>query len=87
MEIQRESNGELVNAPITDKLTYGQELVGVKFNPSGLTEVDKIKLIFANMIDDIHNQGTGNAVKADIAKEAIMQLKTACMYTVNFHVI
>lgn len=42
-----------MNEVLQPTQTFGQQLVGVKFNPSGLTEVDKIKQQFADIIDDI----------------------------------
>lgn len=34
-----------------DKLTFGQIAVGCKFNPSGIFEVDEVKLLMARVID------------------------------------
>lgn len=36
-------------------LTYGQKAVGLSFNPSGDPEVTKIKQLYADIIDNMHN--------------------------------
>jgi hypothetical protein len=36
------------------KLTWGEELVGLTFNPSGNEQVDKIKRAAANFADVVH---------------------------------
>lgn len=45
-------------------LTRGQELVGFRFNPSGLNEVDRAKQLSADLIDmvlDDHDEKVANA--------------------------
>ncbi len=38
------------------KLTFGQEAVGITFNPGGMPEVNRIKELSAALIDELHNQ-------------------------------
>lgn len=72
--------------------SFGQKLVGVKFNPSGLNEVDKIKQFFADTIDDINDRSPDEIQLKDlyvyntIKGQAIRQLADACMWTVKFYV-
>lgn len=42
-------------------LTYGQSLVRMKFNPSGMENVDKIKAMSAALIDELYNQKEATA--------------------------
>lgn len=35
------------------ELTYGEKLVGVKFNPAGSGRVDRLKNLYAAVIDEI----------------------------------
>jgi hypothetical protein len=44
------------NETLQPTQSYGQKLVGVRFNPSGLTEVDQMKQVFADAIDDIQEK-------------------------------
>ena len=37
------------------ELTFGQKAVGVRFNPSGMSEVDKCKQGFADLIDQLND--------------------------------
>lgn len=56
MEYNEQNVTELV-------LTRGQELVGFRFNPSGLNEVDRAKQLSADLIDmvlDDHDVKTDN---------------------------
>lgn len=38
------------------ELTYGEKAVGLTFNPGRTTEVDKIKILSAKLIDELHEQ-------------------------------
>ena len=42
------------------ELTYGQKAVGITFNPGGMPEVNKIKVLSAALIDELDKQRTGN---------------------------
>lgn len=83
--------------------TYGERIVGVKFNPSGMNEVDEVKQFFAKLIDDAHarhdialsggvfpqtrDEAVGAASRAFVHQEAISKLSDACMAIVKSIVI
>lgn len=52
------------------ELTYGQQVVGVAFNPSKIEQVDRLKEIFAEAVDIVN----GLAVRGDVNLHA--NLKT-----------
>lgn len=67
------------------QLTYGQKAVGLSFNPSANTEVDKCKAIFANAIDqlnDLRNETTAPEVKR-MCSVAITDAQSAQMWAVK----
>ena len=66
-------------------LTFGEKAVGVKFNPSGDTEVDYIKRLFASVIDRMNNlrlSSTSQEQKRH-ASIAITEAETAQMRAVK----
>lgn len=76
-----QANQEQV-APVT--LTYGQKLVGIKFNPSGNVEVDKIKNLYANIIDLVRNRATAtDSVHATLVNRATNDALEAQMMAVK----
>lgn len=93
------TESSVAKEPTETPLTFGEKMVGIKFNPSELSKVDQIKRFFADQIDDINQRNQMQmdedmqaGVEPDQAKftigfEAIVKLKEACMWTVNFHVI
>lgn len=70
--------------------SFGQKLTAFKFNPSGLSEIDKVKIYFADLIDDINDRSPDEIHLSDlyiyniIKGQAIRQLTDACMWTVKF---
>lgn len=40
---------------MTNELTFGQKAVGMSFNPSGNPAVDRVKILVAETIDELHN--------------------------------
>lgn len=56
-----EYNEQNVTEPV---LTRGQELVGFRFNPSGLTTVDKAKQLSADLIDMVLDDYDERVAKA-----------------------
>lgn len=38
------------------ELTYGEKAVGITFNPGGSQNVNQIKILAANLIDEIYDQ-------------------------------
>ena len=68
----------------TKELTFGQKAVGVRFNPSGMSEVDEVKQTFADIIDKIE-QRPGQTYLANTFKGmAIRATITAQMAVVKF---
>lgn len=43
-----------------EPMTFGQKAVGITFNPGGSPQVNRIKELSAALIDELHNQRTGN---------------------------
>ncbi len=70
-----------MNAPAT----LGEQLVGVKFNPSGNPNVDVVKYQVASIIDLLLNAQSPAAgtLKDDMVREAVMDLLKAQMMAVK----
>jgi hypothetical protein len=66
-------------------LTYGQKAVGLSFNPSGSSEVDKCKAGFAALIDQMHVLRTvaGQSEQGRLAAVAITEMQGAQMFAVK----
>lgn len=66
-------------------LTYGQELVGMDFNPSGNATIADTKRIFADRIDtmDILRKTSKSPVVGRLCSIAITEMEQACMWTVK----
>lgn len=72
------------------ELTFGEEAVGLTFNPSNDVLVQGIKDQFAAVIDSLNNQRMAEAEKVDPSKEkmrmfsiAITEAQTAQMWAVK----
>ncbi len=71
------------------KMTYGEKAVGLAFNPSGDSEVDKVKKLFAEVIDlcwEGMRKGSGayaDLTKSSLYREAIAHAMTAQMWAVK----
>jgi len=67
------------------ELTFGQKAVGVKFNPSGATEVDWCKQHCAELIDEMHELRikTEDSEQARLCSIAITELQGAQMWAVK----
>ena len=63
------------------ELTRGQELVRYRFNPSGKSEVDAVKLKVADLID-LLDAMQGSEVDGREVNIAITHLQTASMFAV-----
>ncbi len=66
-------------------LTFGQKSVGICFNPSNYSKVDRIKQIMANAIDevnDLRNETESGEVKR-LSSIAITELPGAQMWSVK----
>lgn len=68
-----------------EDMTYGQKAVGLKFNPSGDSAVDRVKRLFANVIDelDLLRNEAGRGECARLASVAITEAQTAQMWAVK----
>lgn len=42
------------------ELTFGEKAVGITFNPGGMEQVNRIKRLSADLIDELNNQRMGN---------------------------
>ena len=65
-------------------LSYGEKAVGLGFNPSANPRVDRIKSLYAQIIDEIvvtHNTVGGGASR--LASVAITEAQTAQMWAVK----
>lgn len=68
------------------KLTYGQKAVGLDFNPSGESSVDRCKIGYANIIDqmdELRNKSTTTQEQKRLASVAITQAQDAQMWAVK----
>jgi len=70
------------------EMTYGEKAVGLTFNPSGDEAVQKVKELYAEIIDLILNgaysvNGENTKEKQVLVTEAIRQAQTAQMWAVK----
>ena len=66
--------------------TFGQKAVGLSFNPSGTTEVERIKSLFAEVIDGLDSlRGAAGATPEQkrLASLAITEAQGAQMWAVK----
>lgn len=67
-----------------DNLTFGQKAVGVTFNPSGSPRVDKLKSLYAEIIDVLHeHRGEERDEAARLCSVAITEAQGAQMWAVK----
>lgn len=65
-------------------LTFGQKAVGVNFNPSGQSDVDQVKQMYADIIDLMKTiQGEERSEKAALLTIAYRDAQKACMQAVK----
>lgn len=72
------------------ELSFGQKLAGVSFNPSKDPLVDRVKAIFAELADIVHQQGDPtsdylfNLIKGNALREILnAQMNTVKLLTLN----
>jgi hypothetical protein len=64
--------------------SFGQKAVGLSFNPSGSSEVDKLKGMYAEIIDLLNEmRSDGRSEKARLASIAITEAQGAQMWAVK----
>jgi hypothetical protein len=66
-------------------LTYGEKAVGITFNPAGNADVQKVKELYAQIIDlcDKVRTAAGQGEKGRLASVAITEAQTAQMWAVK----
>lgn len=73
----------------TRELTYGEKAVGLSFNPSGMSDVDKLKKLYADIIDHMDDFRKGYITRGDnpemvrLCSIAITEAQTAQMWAVK----
>jgi len=71
--------------------TYGEKAVGLSFNPSGMGDVDKLKKLYAEIIDHMDDFRKGYIARKDpkeaeiirLCSIAITEAQTAQMWAVK----
>lgn len=71
---------------IEQELTFGQQIIGVNFNPSSMPEVDTTKMMCASLIDALANSFDNQQIApmhGKIVDHAIMKIVEAQMAVVK----
>lgn len=68
--------------------TYGEKAVGLSFNPSGMGDVDKLKKLYAEIIDHMDDFRAGYVDRGEaemirLCSIAITEAQTAQMWAVK----
>lgn len=64
--------------------TFGQKAVGIGFNPSGNEKVQRLKELYAEVIDILNDdRGENRDERARLASVAITEAQTAQMWAVK----
>jgi hypothetical protein len=64
--------------------TFGQQAVGLSFNPSGDDAVTRVKSLYAQIIDELHDLRSGTTGEAArLASIAITEAQGAQMWAVK----
>ena len=77
---------EVVGMNETKILSFGEQLVGIEFNPSNDAGVAKVKELFAeaaNILKDSYQEGPGNPIKSLLFDHAVGELVSAQMAVVK----
>jgi hypothetical protein len=66
-------------------MTYGEKAVGLSFNPSGDENVQKVKELYAEIINLCNDfrEGSGKGEKSRLFSIAITEAQTAQMWAVK----
>jgi len=83
--VNPENTGTGVDGVVEITETFGTKAVGLKFNPSGMSEVDRVKLRFAEAIDvmDSLRKSTQDPEVKRLCSVAITEAQTAQMWAVK----
>jgi hypothetical protein len=67
------------------ELTFGEDAVGLTFNPGGNPKVDEVKKLYAQIIDICNDARTeaGQGEKGRLLSVAITEAQTAQMWAVK----
>ncbi len=71
---------------VTQAPNYGQKAVGLTFNPSGDQDVQKVKELYAeviNLLDGLRSKEGGPSERGRIFSVAITEAQTAQMWAVK----
>ena len=69
--------------------TFGEKAVGLAFNPSGMSDVDRLKKLYADVIDHMNDFRLGYIARGDnpemlrLCSIAITEAQTAQMWAVK----
>lgn len=77
---------EVIGMNETKVLSFGEQLVGIEFNPSNDAGVAKVKELFAeaaNILKDSYQEGPGNPIKSLLFDHAVGELVSAQMAVVK----
>jgi hypothetical protein len=67
-----------------DEMTYGEQAVGMNFNPSGEPKVDRVKKLFAEIIDLCYDERLrGSGEQQRYFSIAITEAQTSQMWAVK----
>jgi hypothetical protein len=64
-------------------MTYGERAVGLTFNPSGDPDVQRVKELYAEIIDFCYEARNGSGEKARLFSVAITEAQAAQMWAVK----
>jgi len=72
-------------AQVNEELTFGQKAVGLTFNPGGNPSVNKIKKLYADVIDELNEERerTENPEAKRQLSVAITEAQTSQMWAVK----
>jgi hypothetical protein len=80
---------DLMDSENGRQMTYGERAVGLQFNPSSNGDVDKLKLLYADVIDHLDGFRKGYIARGDnpemvrLCSIAITEAQTAQMWAVK----
>jgi hypothetical protein len=76
----------IINVNEAKLLSFGEQLVGIEFNPSNDAGVAKVKELYAeiaNILKDSYTSSTGNPIKSLLFDHAVGELVSAQMAVVK----